>query len=162
MPLRPANMGIDPDAPFAGTVQMVLSPQSRLSDVRALMDSYGIELVKDRRVLVCAPLHWCAYEPDEEYDPWNSPFPPVIDKTIEVRLIRYQPPVDDFLQGIRERTIRCWPFFVESPLEICFSFRDQWWLYKFSPGKVYQERQMDYGTANEKPGAQSGTRDAKP
>jgi hypothetical protein len=160
MPLRPANMGIDPDVPFSGTVQMALSAPSRLSDIRALLDSYGIELVKDGRVLLCAPLHWCAYEPDEEHDAWNSPFPPVIDKTIEIRLIRYEPPVDDFLRGIRERTVR-WPFFVEWPLEICLAFRDQWWLYKFSPGKFYEERQMDYGTANDRPGAEPDTRDAK-
>jgi len=118
---------------------MGFAPQSRLDDIHALMDSYALEWWKDGLLILCAPLHWCAYEPDEEQDIWHMSGPP---RSVEIRLVRFEPPPEgDILEGIRERNTR-WPFFVNEPVEIWLSLRDQWWLYKFSPGKFYEEFRM--------------------
>jgi len=131
------------------TVRMMFSGPSRLTDIIALMDSYGIELWQRGLLFLRAPLPWCEYV---EYGaaPRFDGTIPAIDDAIEIRLVRFEPPTEgDVLEGIRERQTR-WPFFVESPLEIWLATGDQWWCYQFSPGKTYEERRFDR-TANARP-----------
>lgn len=120
-------------------LRFLTSPESRLSDVLALLDSYAAELTDRGRVVLCVPLHMLDYNPDAA--DWDMPVPPTIDETLELRMIRYQPAPEpeDFLTGIRQRVTR-WPFHVEQPLVAEFVLGAQWWQFKFSPGKTYQER----------------------
>lgn len=123
-------------------VYLTFSPESHLSDIRAVMDSYGIRLTIEDKVYFQAPLHFCEHgdEKPVEYLTHDSQLFPKIDGRIKISMIQYTPPEeDDVLEGIRERNTR-WPFFVEQPLAIMFTFGNQWWEYRFTPGKKYEER----------------------
>ena len=120
---------------------MVYSPESKLDDIRSLMDSYALEVWKGGLLFIAAPLHWCKYG-DQPMKPFDGTFP-AIDTAVELRLVRWEPPQrDDILEGIRERQTR-WPFFVNSPMAIKFALADQWWEYHFSPGKMYKNRRFE-------------------
>jgi len=125
-------------------VTFLFSPESRLNDIMALLDSYAVEAWKDGLVYFRAPLHFCKLResaPPKTIESVQDSFP-TIDKTLDVRLIQYEPPIDDdFLEGIRERYTR-WPFYVQDPLRIMLYVGDQWWDYIFSPGRTYQDRQI--------------------
>lgn len=126
-------------------VRMVFSPDAKLSDIRALLDSYAIELSKNGQVYLRCPLHFLEYGTEEPQPITEAALSKIlgpIDTSLKLSMIRFEPPVgdDDFLNGIRERTTR-WPFHVEQPLSVCFTFDEQWWEYKFSPGKTYMERE---------------------
>lgn len=133
--------------------KFLISAESTIADVRALMDSYAVEVLKDSLVYFRGPLHACKMDAagvgQFEFDRRRAnpvvPFDlalPALDKSLELRLIRYEPPTeDDFLEGIRERTTR-WPFYVNAPLVICLSLDEQWWQYTFTPGKLYDVRSI--------------------
>lgn len=124
-------------------VYLYFSPESHISDVRAVMDSYGIRLMIGDKVYLQAPLHFCSHynEKPVEHLTHDSQLFPKIDGRIKISMIQYTPPEDDdVLEGIRERNTR-WPFFVKHTLTIMFAFGDQWQEYKFTPGKTYEERE---------------------
>ncbi len=122
-----------------GTIFMYFSGHSKYSDVCAALDSYAVELYHKGKQLLGVPLHSCS---DLSEAPAFSG-QTEIDKTIDLRMVQYSPAPDDFLKGIRERTTR-WPFWVESPMEVCFRYGDQWWVYKFTAGKTYLDRIPPY------------------
>ncbi len=127
---------------------MRFSPESRLSDIRALLDSYAVELWKDGLLYRRCPIHSCdMYEGQGMLKEFSLP---AIDYRIDVRMCTFEPPAKDFLAGIRERRTR-WPFFVEYPLSIVFWVADQWWQYGFTPGKQYEDRRMEYEQATRPP-----------
>ncbi len=117
-------------------LQVTYSSDVLLSDLRAALDSYAVEVIKDGKVHRRAPLH--SIKP---YGPYCNPLPldfkftlPAIDYKIEVRMYLYRVSAGSFA--------RC-PFFVESPFTITFLLSDQWWEYKFTPGKKYEDRKLD-------------------
>ena len=119
----------------------IISAEATLSDSRALLDSYAVELRKDGVVMFCGPLHFCEMTETGRETSWDVRLGP--DPSLDLRLVRYEPPAeDDFLEGIRERATR-WPFYVHEPLIICLSVDEQWWQWTFTPGKVYEERRFD-------------------
>lgn len=113
---------------------MIWSPESRLADITAALESYAVQVKKDGLVYQQGPLYWCERI---EVNMKECPFFPVVDRKIELSLIRWASP--EFNRGHR------WPFFVDEPLELCFTLGDQWWSYKFTPGKTYEERHIDFG-----------------
>ena len=119
---------------MAEDVRILISSESRLSDSIALLDTYGVQVWNHGLLLQQGPLCYCA-----NYESLIRPLKeaadlfPVIDQTIEVRLIHWP---------LSERKDR-WPFFVESPLKILLTLGDQWWEYAFSPGRMYEERGWD-------------------
>jgi hypothetical protein len=136
----------------------IISAESTLADVRALMDSYAVEVLKDSLVIFRGPLHACKmdaagvgqfeFDPPPTHGRRTNPVVsfdlaiPVADRSLELRLIQYEPPTDnDFLEGIRERATR-WPFYVHAPLVICLSIDEQWWQWAFTPGKNYEMRNI--------------------
>lgn len=125
-------------------VRMAYSPESKLADIRALLDSYAVELSKGQSIYLRAPLHFLEYggEPPQlaTEQNWEKLFTP-IDSSLKLRMIQYEPPDgdDDFLAGIRERATR-WPFYVHQPLSVMFAYGEQWWEYRFTPGKTYEVR----------------------
>jgi hypothetical protein len=122
-------------------VYMHFSPESRLSDIRALLDSYAIEVNVNGLTYLRAPLHFCklGIPAIPESKTHGYLVGPVLDNTAEVKMIRYEPPNEDFLHGIRERNTR-WLFYVEYPLSVQFLLSsDLWWEFKFIPGEVYKE-----------------------
>lgn len=125
-------------------LEFLFNSSCRLSDIRAMLDSYGVEVWNQGLLYRRAPLHSFPLGGGEPTVlPWEKCLFPIIDTTVDVRLCRYEPPSEgDFLTGIRERCTR-WPFYVEEPLEIMFRMGDQWWKYKFTPGKTYEERRID-------------------
>lgn len=131
------------------TVKFLISEDSTIADVRALMDSYSVEVLKDSLVIFRGPLHACEMIERGPFEAtkyqaeklWDFTFP-VIDESLELRLIQYEPPTEeDALEGIHERATR-WPFFVNSPLVIHFAIGEQWWQWTFTPGKVYDVRSI--------------------
>jgi hypothetical protein len=128
-------------------LKMIWSPESRLSDIYATLDSYAVEIVKDNLVYRRCPLHAV-----ELYEPLDSSPKidfktftiPAMDFKTEVRMIRFGlPPGETDYLSHRERKPR-WPFFVEHPIRIMFLLADQWWDYRFTPGKKYEDRRMEY------------------
>jgi hypothetical protein len=123
---------------FGDPLLFRFSPESHLSDIRALMDSYAVEVFNQSRLYIRCPLHHCGLDEGQSF---SSNLFPAINWALEVRLCQWNPPVKDFLERIRERNTR-WPFFVEYPLTIRLRIGDQWWEYAFSPGKTYEERRF--------------------
>lgn len=121
------------------TVRFRFSPMSRLGDIRALLDSYGVEVWMEGLLYLRAPLHFCELASGEAAA--SGLAFPAVDKKIDLRLCRFEPPAEDFLEGIRERSTR-WPFFVNDPLEVVLYLGDQWWVYKFTPSRFYEERRI--------------------
>lgn len=118
----------------------IISAESKLADIRALLDSYAIELWHDGLVLFRGPLHLCEMSGDGHGITWDTPL--TVDSSLDLRLIQYEPPTeDDSLGGVRERNTR-WPFYVDAPLVICLSLGSQWWQYTFKPGKRYDVRSI--------------------
>ena len=126
-------------------IRMAYSSESKLADIRALLDSYAVELSKGKSVYLRSPLHFLEYggEPPQQVSQQalEKLFTP-IDTSLTLRMIRYEPPSgdEDFLNGIRERNTR-WPFYVHQPLSVMFALGEQWWEWKFSPDKTYTERE---------------------
>lgn len=126
-------------------VFMNFSPDSKLSDIRALLDSYAIGIKVNGLTYLRAPLHFCVLGVPPTLGtstPGSSIQGPILDKTAKVEMVRYEPPDpdEDFLHGIRERHTR-WPFHVEYPLSVQFFLSsDLWWEFKFIPGETYEER----------------------
>ncbi len=128
---------------LASGVRVNVSSSSQLVDLRALLDSYAVEVWENGLLYFRTPLHFCRWGAMEPPPLESLEFFPAINPGIDVRLVRYEPPVgdEDFLAPIRVRCTR-WPFYVEHPLEICLIVGDQWWSYKFSPGEKYEEHIM--------------------
>lgn len=119
---------------------MTISPSSKVSDIEALFDSYAVILSRKGQELQAGPL-WQQIQQiggigasQEPIEPFTSEqLRPHIDHALELRMVQYEPPVE-------ETRVARWPFWVESKLQVCFTFGDQWWQYDFSPGKTYTER----------------------
>jgi hypothetical protein len=116
-------------------ILMDFSPESKYSDVCAILDSYAVELNVLGRTQFRADLHCCGLD---EGQGWSNDSTADIDTTLELRMIRYQPSPEMCFREIATR----WPFYVEAPLNIRFRFGDQWWVYGFTPGKAYGNREM--------------------
>jgi hypothetical protein len=119
--------------------------------MRAALESYGVELKRNGLVYERIPLQLAALRPvvsaiqtgaapakNAIIPGWADHLFTEIDKSLELRLIRFTPHREE---GEPEYTR--WPFWVERPLEIAFQFGDQWWSFKFSPGKTYEDRAME-------------------
>lgn len=113
-----------------------------LSDVYALLDSYAVEIWRGGLLYSSTPLYYFQMGILELDDLSRFNPTPVIDEALNVRLCRYKPSVGDRTPPLHAR----WPFFVEQPLEIVLSLASphgvQWWLYKFSVGRQYEEREV--------------------
>lgn len=109
-------------------VSMLLSPESRLSDIDALLDTYGVEIRKDGDVVFLSPLWRCSmYEGAPEING-------EINWSLKISLVPLAPrPIPS---GREPR----WPFFVESPLTVVLACGNQWVQYNFSSGKHYIDR----------------------
>jgi len=110
------------------------SPQGRVNDIKAFFDSYTVDVWKDNLLCVRIPAHNCNME---------LPLPATelkfhaIDNRVNIRLSHYEPVLElDELSNTR------WPFYVDYPLDVRLYLGDQFWVYKFSPGKTYTEREM--------------------
>jgi hypothetical protein len=127
-------------------LRAVFNPEASAADVRAALDSYGVELKKSGRPILRVALFMVAPGSGLLFEPktqtvrsarplFDEDFSTEVDRLLQLRLIRYEP------QGEMEEDPPAtrWPFFVEQPLEIVFCFGSQWWSYKFSPGKKYEE-----------------------
>lgn len=105
------------------------------SDLIAFFQSYAAELTKDNLPIACVPI---IHLPIRTFTPQQ--FDPVIDWTYCLNLVRYQlPPCENQINKTR------WPFFVNTPLQVGFFYGDQWWIYRFSPGKLYENREFSLG-----------------
>jgi hypothetical protein len=117
---------------------MEFSAESKLADIRACLDSYGLSVTKNGLLYLQCPLHFLELGPHPKTWDFNK-----IDESLNLRMIRYEPPTDDdFLEGIRERNHR-WPFYVHQPMSVFFCLGDNWWQYSFTPDKTYVERHID-------------------
>ncbi len=122
-----------------GNILMSLSPQTKLSDIEALLNNYAVELIRDATVQQRGPLWHCAskggirygQDVDNVLDAFSEAAALDFDPTLSVRMLR--------LGSCPPEKAR-WPFFVESELQVMFSIGYQWWKFVFSPGKTYTER----------------------
>lgn len=87
------------------------------------------------KVVYRGPLYYLAY--GETIN--TSCLFPAVDRTINVVLFGLDAPID--LKGVREQHLR-WPFFVDSDLAITIIVGDQFWVFFFSPGQVYEKREL--------------------
>lgn len=151
----------------AGTARLTacFNPDGSLADMRAALDSYGVELKKNGMVVERIPIQLAAIRPviavledgpapgkqadlageiRQAIGPnpiipgWGEHLSFDPDPSLELRLIRFEPFREEGLPAYTR-----WPFFVERPMEIAFQFGEQWWSFKFSPGKTYEEREIE-------------------
>ena len=124
-------------------VYMYLSPDSHYSDVRALLDSYAVEINITGLTYLRIPLYFCQMGVPTIPASFTAGHiqGPVLDETTEVKMLKYEPSHDDD-DGTSDNTHHTrWPFFVENPLSIQFFLSsDQWWEFKFIPEEMYTER----------------------
>jgi hypothetical protein len=111
---------------------------NQLGDVMAFLDSYAVEVWKEGKVYLRAPVAQCGYNP---LCAFGGNLNPQIDWSLDLRLVPYGPP--DAGDGQVHNTKNRWPFFVEHPFRIFFAIGDQWWQFHFTPGKTYQERRVN-------------------
>lgn len=121
------------------SVTFLFLPESRLSDIRALLDSYAVEVWKDGLEYLRMPLTFCGSRMlDPPHISTVETLFPAVDKKINLRLVQYEPPLMD---DDRERATR-WPFYVDNTLTVMLFLGDQWWEYIFSTDKTYQNREI--------------------
>lgn len=118
---------------------MTIEPSSQLSDIRALLDSYAVEVKKNNQTYLRAPIFMVDMPGPLESQPRGTDLFPAIDKTITLRLCRFEPAPED---RQHQRPYTRWPFFVEHPLTILFTLEAQFWQFYFSPGRQYEEREI--------------------
>lgn len=104
---------------------------NNLQDTYAFLHSYAVELKKDGELKLCIP---CQNIPIERFTPINV-FPE-IDPTLELTLILWKP--DTKGKEIKTRH----PFFVKHIFIIGYFVGDQWWIFKFTPNKLYENRTL--------------------
>ena len=111
--------------PIPKTLHFTLSPESCLDDLRALFDSYAIEVWEFGKLRISVPIRYL-------------PCPPlaVPNRTIRLKLHRYEPPADE-----HEPSHTRWPFYVTGPVVLQFYLGDYTWEYQFTPGQTYEERE---------------------
>lgn len=131
-------------------LRMILSPQSHLADVMALMDSYAVELSDRNHIYGRMPLIYCegtgilkfgASTLIEEFRATISPEFTSPDD-LSLRLIQYSPPPRDNYdreKGEPAASTR-WPFYVTAQLELELAYEKKWWKFVFTPEKLYTER----------------------
>jgi hypothetical protein len=106
-------------------LSMRVRPSARLTDFIALIHSYSAVLKFQEQGISIAeiPLYMLGQEPryEEPHEPVNlslcgGPFP-------------------------EDKRVR-WPFYCDHLLEVSFRFGSQWWTFKFSPGRKYENREI--------------------
>jgi len=111
-----------------------VSPTCLLSDLKSLYDSYMLTVKTDNFINLQIPLLWCPTSSvKKSIVSGLFPIHSEIDKRLDVSLTK-------FCFGENENNR--WPFWVEEPARISIRLGTQWWVYKFSPGKFYEERNM--------------------
>ena len=109
-----------------------VTSSSRYTDVSALLLSYAVEVRKRGQVMLRAPLMLLEYGPPAPQHlavDGSNLFTP-IDWSFGLSLVR----------GSEKAR---WPFFVEAPLDLTLWVDEQWWEFRFSPGKTYTERNAE-------------------
>lgn len=118
-------------------IYVTYAPENRYSDLKAFLDSYAVDFSIDGKTYLRAPVMFCDINRPPEFLTKDSQLFPTVNGSMRLALVQYEP----FKEEDMDYQTR-WPFFVEYPFEVMFSFRDQWWLFQFAPGNTYQERTL--------------------
>lgn len=114
-----------------------VSPECRLADLLALLDSYMVEVWHGGILVRRCPISRIAFGtplPSQAVAEPGLALDIQIDPTIDIRLAEYIPVGGETVGNHR------WPFYVREPLTIKFTLGDQWWQFSFSPGKTCGDR----------------------
>jgi hypothetical protein len=113
----------------------MFSPETRVLDMMALLDSYAVEIRKNERVYFRSPV--CFLQLDRGQG-WPVALGAEVDLTVSIELVQFEPDDSDYFPR-RSYSTR-WPFYVVDPLAIRIRVTDQWSEYHFSPGNIYKDR----------------------
>jgi len=123
----------DDSAQAPSSLRMRFSPDSKLSDLIALLDSYSVEVHTEKGLSLLRCPVYMLYPSLVMLDSGFGFAEPVA-----LKLCSHQEPDDESGRMLKTR----WPFFVDQPLSVQFALGNQWWQYDFNPGKTYQERSI--------------------
>ena len=117
--------------PWCGIYDPLVQYDGFVGDVIAMAQSYALEVRKDGRIVLRAPLNHFKIGPYPSRLA-DGPIISVVDESLDVHLLILDTPEED----TKARN----PFFVNDPAKALITMGDQWWQYGFSPQKFYADR----------------------
>lgn len=119
---------------IGGFVEPNVQYRGFVNDLVAMIDTYALEVWKNDRLILRAPLHCFKIGPDPAKIADVIGFPS-IEPSLNVDLV-----ITDFPPN-KDSKARV-PFFVRDPASVHIQICDQWWEYQFAPSKSYRDRRL--------------------